>query len=50
MNDNFKLVQMINNELLPIQLALEAVAEVAAIKELIQLAQFNIVVKQIRCR
>ena len=34
-----------NNELSPIQLASEAAAEVTAIKELIQLAQFNIIVK-----
>ena len=47
MNNNFKFVQMINNELLPIQLALEAAAEVAEIKELIQLAQFKITVKWI---
>jgi len=45
MNNNFKLIQIINNELSPIQLASEAAAEVTAIKELIQLAQFNIVVK-----
>jgi len=45
MNDNFKLIQIINNELSPIQLTSEAAAEVIAIKELIQLAQFNIVVK-----
>ena len=38
MNDNFKLIQIINNELSPIQLASEAAAEVTAIKELIQLA------------
>ena len=38
MNDNFKLVQMIYNKLSLTQLASEAAAEVAEIKELIQLA------------
>ena len=47
MNNNFKLVQMINNKLLLIQLASEAVAEIAEIKELIQSAQFKIIVKWI---
>ena len=45
MNNNFKLIQMINNELSLIQLVSEAAAEVVAIKELIQLARFNITVK-----
>ena len=45
MNDNFKLVQMIINELSLTQLASEAVAEVVEIKELSQSAQFKIIVK-----
>ena len=47
MNNNFKLVQMINNKLLLIQLALEVVAEVVEIKELIQSTRFNKTVKWI---
>ena len=45
LNDNFKLVEMINNTLLLTQYTIEAVAEVAEIKAMIKLVVFTIIVK-----
>jgi len=45
LNDNFKLVEMINNTLSPTQHTIEAAAEVAEIKVMIKSVAFTIIVK-----
>ena len=45
LNDNFKLVEMINNTLSLIQYTIEAAVEVTEIKVMIKLVAFTIIVK-----